>query len=35
MKSPCYVIDEALLRRNLEIIRDVAERSGVEFIMAL
>lgn len=33
--SPCYVIDEVALRRNLSLIRDVAERSGAEIIMAL
>ncbi|MBQ4279214.1 MAG: carboxynorspermidine decarboxylase [Rikenellaceae bacterium] len=33
--SPCYVLDEALLRRNLEVIRRVQERSGARIIMAL
>ncbi len=32
--SPCYVLDEELLRRNLELIRSVQERSGVEIILA-
>ncbi len=32
--SPCYVLDEGLLRRNLELIRSVQERSGVEIILA-
>lgn len=32
--SPCYVLDEKLLRRNLELIRSVQERSGVEIILA-
>lgn len=32
--SPCYVLEESLLRRNLELIRSVAERSGVEIILA-
>lgn len=32
--SPCYVMDEALLRRNLELIKRVAEQAGVEIIMA-
>ena len=33
--SPCFLLDERLLRRNLAVIRDVAERAGVEFIVAL
>lgn len=32
--SPCYVLEENLLRKNLELIRSVAERSGVEIILA-
>lgn len=32
--SPCYVLEESLLRRNLSLIRSVAERSGVEIILA-
>lgn len=32
--SPCYVIDEARFRQNLELIRGVAESSGVEIILA-
>lgn len=32
--SPCYVLEESLLRRNLELIRSVAERSGAEVILA-
>ncbi len=32
--SPCYVLEETLLRRNLELIRSVAERSGAEIILA-
>jgi len=32
--SPCYVIDEVRLRKNLELIRSVKERSGVEIILA-
>ncbi|MBR1712310.1 MAG: carboxynorspermidine decarboxylase [Alloprevotella sp.] len=31
---PCYVVEESLLRRNLELISDVAGRAGVEFILA-
>ena len=32
--SPCYVLDEQLLRNNLQLIRSVAERAGVEIIVA-
>lgn len=32
--SPCYVIEETLLRRNLELIRGVARRADVEIILA-
>lgn len=32
--SPCYVIEEARLRRNLSLIRNVADRSGAEIILA-
>lgn len=32
--SPCYVMEEELLRRNLALIRDVAERADVEIILA-
>ena len=32
--SPCYVMDEQLLRANLRLIREVADRSGAEIIMA-
>ena len=31
--SPCYVMEESLLRRNLELIRSVKERAG-EIILA-
>lgn len=33
--SPCYVIDESRLRRNMELIADVALRADVEMIVAL
>ena len=33
--SPCYVVDEKALRRNLELIQSVRERSGADIIMAL
>ena len=32
--NPCYVIEEALLRRNLEIIKGVSQDAGVEIILA-
>ncbi len=32
--SPCYVIDEERLRLNLELIKDVAQASGAEIILA-
>lgn len=32
--SPCYVIDEQLLRKNLELIRSVQDASGTQIIMA-
>lgn len=32
--SPCYVIEESLLRKNLSLIRDVAEKADVEIILA-
>jgi carboxynorspermidine decarboxylase len=32
--SPCFVLDETRLRKNLSLIRDVKEKSGVEIIMA-
>ncbi|MBP3613692.1 MAG: carboxynorspermidine decarboxylase [Bacteroidaceae bacterium] len=32
--SPCYVMEEALLRRNLTLISHVARESGVEIILA-
>lgn len=32
--SPCYVIEESLLRRNLTLIKKVSERAGVDIILA-
>lgn len=34
LTKPAYVLEEKRLRRNLALIRDVAERSGVEIILA-
>ena len=32
--SPCFVLDEGLLRKNLELIKSVKEAAGIEIIMA-
>lgn len=32
--SPCYIMEEDLLRQNLALIRDVKDRAGVEIILA-
>ncbi|MCD7923699.1 MAG: carboxynorspermidine decarboxylase [Bacteroides sp.] len=32
--SPCYVMDETLLRKNLTLIKKVADKAGVEIILA-
>jgi len=32
--SPCYVLDEGLLRKNLELIRNVKDAAGVDIILA-
>lgn len=32
--TPCYVMEESLLRRNLSLIRSVMDRADVEFILA-
>ena len=34
MKTPAYVIEETLLRKNLELIRSVKEQAGVDIILA-
>jgi carboxynorspermidine decarboxylase len=33
--SPCYVLEEAKLRRNLELLQQVQQRAGVTIILAL
>ena len=33
--SPCFVMDEKLLRSNLEILKDIQEKSGAKIILAL
>lgn len=32
--SPCYIMEEELLRRNLALIKSVADRAGVDIILA-
>lgn len=32
--SPCYVVEEELLRKNLSLIRNISKQSGAEIIMA-
>ena len=32
--SPCYVMEEKLLRNNLALIKSVKERAGVNIILA-
>jgi len=32
--NPCYVIEESLLRKNLDMIRSVSQEAGVEIILA-
>ena len=34
MPSPCYILEEEKLRRNLSLIKSIADRAGVEFILA-
>jgi carboxynorspermidine decarboxylase len=35
VKTPCYLVDTALLRRNCEILRSVKERTGCKILLAL
>lgn len=32
--SPCYIMEEELLRKNLSLIKSVADRTGIEIILA-
>lgn len=34
LPTPCFVVDETLLIRNLEILKDVADRSGAKILLA-
>ncbi|MFH0956586.1 MAG: carboxynorspermidine decarboxylase, partial [Candidatus Aenigmatarchaeota archaeon] len=35
VKTPCYIVDEALLEKNLRILREVKERTGCKVLLAL
>lgn len=35
MPNPCYVLEEALLRKNLELLADVQKRADISIILAL
>ncbi|MBN2737079.1 MAG: carboxynorspermidine decarboxylase [Spirochaetales bacterium] len=35
IKTPCYVVDESALIKNLEILKDVQEKSGAKILLAL
>ena len=32
--TPCYVVEEAALKRNLQTLRSVAQRSGCKILLA-
>ncbi len=32
--SPCFVLDEQLLEKNLQLIQSVKERAGIDIILA-
>lgn len=34
IKTPCYIVDEALLRKNLEILKSVQDRTGAKILLA-
>lgn len=34
LKTPCYVVDEELLTKNLEILKDTADRAGCKILLA-
>ena len=34
LKTPCYIVDEAALRRNGEILAGVAQRTGCRVLLA-
>ena len=34
LPTPCYVVDEAFMEHNLEILRGIMERTGVRILLA-
>ena len=34
VQTPCYIVDEAKIKRNLEILKDVEEKSGAHILLA-
>lgn len=34
LPTPCYVVDEALIERNLEVLKGVMERTGAKILLA-
>ena len=34
VKTPCYVVDERLLEKNMKILRSVSERTGCKVLLA-
>ena len=34
IRTPFYVVDETLLKKNLEILKDTAERAGCRILLA-
>ena len=34
LPTPCYVVDEALIEKNLEILQGVAKRTGAKILLA-
>ncbi len=35
LQTPCYVVDKALLQKNLDILKDVQEKTGCDILLAL
>ena len=34
LKTPCYLLDERLLIKNLEILKDIQDRTGCKILLA-
>ena len=34
LPTPCYVVDEALIERNLKVLKGVMERTGAKILLA-